>query len=213
MSIRNSEQLYDAISEELVWRRKELHDLKSMAEAYNLASGKRSAILRSAVALLYAHWEGFIKAAGEAYLEFVAMQRLEYGQLKPNFIALAIKGKLNDASVSSRAAARNEVVSFFLEDLSKRSSLPHQGVILTSNLSSVVLRDIVDTLGLDYSGYATKEKLIDDRLLWLRNNIAHGNWMPIDVQQYIELHDQVLGMMQLFRNQIANAAVNKEYKV
>jgi hypothetical protein len=213
MSIRNTIQLYDALSQELAWRRKELSLVKSMVERRDSAPSKEATMLRMAVTLLYAHWEGFIKLAGEYYLEYVAMQKLRHDQLAPNFVALAIKGRLTEAMNSRKASGRNEVVRFFLEDFSKRSNLPHQGVILTSNLSSLVLQDIVDTLGFDYSGYATKENLINERLLGTRNIVAHGKWMSIDVEQYVELHDQVLSMMELFKNQIENAATTKQYKL
>jgi hypothetical protein len=49
--------------------------------------------------------------------------------------------------------------------------------------------------------------LIDERLLKTRNEIADGeNSLTIDREQYIELHIMVMDMLEIFRNQIENAA-------
>lgn len=214
MSIRTTEQLFDALSEELIWRKKELASLKSTIEGARPSPGHRNVMLRSGIALLYAHWEGFIKAASRAYLEFVASQRLRYEELSPNFIALSARSLLNQAAESSKARTHITLTEFFLNDLSKRSNIPYNnGIETKSNLSSEVLRNIVDTLGLDYTDYATKEKLLDEKLLHSRNTIAHGEYMLITLDEYRELHEFVIEMMNHFRTQVDNAASLKHYQV
>ena len=78
MSIRTLEQLYDKLSDELTWRKKELTSLKLLSESSGIATDRQIALLRALVALLYAHWEGFIKNASSAYIEYVSFQRLRY---------------------------------------------------------------------------------------------------------------------------------------
>ena len=107
----------------------------------------------------------------------------------------------------------NALVNFFVTRMSERSALPYKNVIDTeSNLSSKVFRDVVEKLGLDYSSYETREKLIDEKLLESRNTIAHGSYLATDLDGYIDLQDEVLGMMELFRNQIENSAITKSYR-
>ena len=77
MSVRTLEQLYDFLSGELAWRTKELVTLKALVEQTSPSRERRRVLLRAGVALLYAHWEGFVKRAGSAYLEFVDLQRLK----------------------------------------------------------------------------------------------------------------------------------------
>jgi hypothetical protein len=172
----------------------------------------QNVFIRSGVAMLYAHWEGFVRNAASAYVEFVAMQRLPYRELASNFVAIAIKDKLNDAIESNKATACIEITDFLITKLSERSSIPYKSSINTkSNLSSQVLREITTVLGIDFSAYTTKEKIIDEKLLKSRNNIAHGHYLIIDRDEYLELHNQVIEMMNLFRNHIDNSASMKSY--
>jgi len=54
--------------------------------------------------------------------------------------------------------------------------------------------------------------LIDTRLLKTRNEIAHGNYLILDREEYRELQEEVIAMLDIFRNQIENAALQQEYK-
>lgn len=212
MSVRTTEQLSDKLSNELAWRKKELSEVKSLVEVRNVSPQRHGALIRSGVVILYAHWEGFIKSASNYYLEFVAMQRLRYEQLSSNFIALAMKAKLNEAKDTNKASLYIPVCDFFLLNLDQKCSLPYKDVISTaSNLSSDILKEITHILGIEFSPYSTKSMLIDAKLLGARNNIAHGNYWLIDREEYLELHTEVIGMLNLFRNQIENAAVNKNF--
>lgn len=213
MSIRTVEQLYDFLSDELVWRRLELTTLRSLISDKTLTEGKKRALLRSGVTLLYAHWEGFCKAAAGAYLEFVAMQRMEYAELSANFIALGIQRMLKDAANTNQARLHNELVVMLTKGLNQRSKIPYKNMIDTqANLSSAVLKNITESLGLNYTSFQTKEKLIDEKLLKNRNSIAYGVYLSVDENEFIELFDQILDLMSEIRNQIDNAATLGQYK-
>jgi hypothetical protein len=211
MKIHNREQLSDKLDKELAWRKIELSALKSLIDSKSFASGKRKALLRSGITMLYAHWEGFVKVAANSYVEFVAMQKLSYNQLANNFIALAMKDQLDQAKETEKATIYNEVAEFFMTKLNERSVIKYEFRIATSNLSSSVFKEIICMIGLDYSLYESKEVLIDEKLLGKRNIIAHGNYLDIDKKDYDELHGIVIEMMDTLRNQIDNAAATKEY--
>jgi MAE_28990/MAE_18760-like HEPN len=211
--IRTLEQLSDRLAEDLVWRKKELSALKSLIETSSISSSKEKMLLRSGITILYAHWEGFIKSAGSNYLEYVALKRLKYSELSGNFVALTFRSRLKQVDETNKATVYTDAVAFIREQMDERSSVPYKdGVQTGSNLSSSILREITCILGLDYSLYETKQVLIDEKLLARRNTIAHGNFLQLDKQDYLELHVQVIGMMEIFRNQIENCASCEDYR-
>jgi hypothetical protein len=209
--IRTFEDLEQRLTDDLSWRRKELLDLNSLirSKSYNV-------LLRSGVVLLYAHWEGYIKTAASSYLEFVSRQKLTYNELATNFVAVAMKARLDEAKESNKATVFTEVAYFILTQGNERSIIPYEKVVSTdSNLSSLILREITCLLGLDYSPYKLKEKLIDEQLLKRRNMIAHGESLAslsLDRDEYQQLHSEILAVMQDFRTQVENHAIQKLYQ-
>lgn len=123
-----------------------------------------------------------------------------------------MKDKLKEAKETNKPSLYIPVCDFFLVELNNRCSLPKEAISTASNLSYETFKEITSILGIDFSFYSTKSKLIDEKLLKTRNEIAHGNYLLIDREEYIELHTEVIGMLETFRNQIENAAVNEEFK-
>lgn len=163
--------------------------------------------------MLYAHWEGFVKSAASAYLEFIAMQKLPNKELAKNFLAISARKVLRNASESNKISFHIAVTNFFINEMEASSKLPVEYSINTnSNLSSEVLKEIVETLGLDYTFFETRENLINENLLKSRNIIAHGSHLIIDEQGYIDLYDKILEMIDKFSDQIENSVALKKYK-
>jgi hypothetical protein len=211
MSIRTAEQLSDKLSKDLAWRKKELSEIKALVEARNVSNQRHKALVRSAVCILYSHWEGFVKLAANSYLEYVRVQKLTYRQLSSNFLALAMKEKLRKARETNKPSLYIPVCDFFLSELNQRCSLPRDTISAESNLSSEILKEITCVLGIDFSHYSTKSVLIDTKLLKRRNEIAHGDYFICDREEYMELHTEVIEMLDIFRNQIENAACERKF--
>jgi hypothetical protein len=211
IKIRTVSQLNDQLSQEIAWRKKELIYIKTLIEKKN-SKTVQDTLLRGGITILYAHWEGFVKNAATSYVEFVSRQNLKYSELASNFIALAVKRKLNEAQDNSKSAIFNKIIDFLMTGLDSTCSIQWNDSIKTrSNLNSEVLKDIISILGLDYSLYETKEKIIDETLLRSRNEIAHGQYLLIEFDQYMELHREIISLMDLLKNQIENAALLKTY--
>ena len=213
--IRTLEELSQVLADDLIWRKKELSDLSSLIENKSFAPSKHNAVLRSGIALLYAHWEGYIKNAATYYLEYVSRQKLTYEELSINFVAIAMKTKLNEATETNKATIFTEVTKFLLTQGNSCSFIPYKDIISTSNLSSSILHEIVCVLGLDYSFYQSKQVIIDEQLRGRRNMIAHGESLPylsLDREEYRELQGQILGMMEDFRTQVENHAAQELYR-
>jgi MAE_28990/MAE_18760-like HEPN len=210
MTINTSEEFSNFLDSEIVWRKKELALLKSMVSLYN-SKPQQDAVVRGAIALLYAHWEGFIKNSACGYIGYLSLRRLSYKYLTSNFIAIRLKPLLGDVTSFNKYSKRKEIVDFIQLGLSEYCVLPADVINTQSNLSSGVFKEIVTMLGLDYSPYETKEKLIDEKLVHNRNNIAHGRYLTMQMQDYFELETEILLLMDVFKDQISNAAALKSY--
>ncbi len=200
------------LSEELVWRKKELSRMKDHVISQRNSVKDSNLACRCGVAMLYAHWEGFIKVASCYYLEYVAMQRHSVEELSENMLAVILREKLTKISPSEKLDQVKEVMDILLNKPTSKPLIPFKTVINTgSNLSSNRLREITSILGVDFSPYETKQKLIDLKLLGKRNSIAHGSYVIVETDEYIELHEQVIQMLCVLTTQLENMACQKKY--
>jgi hypothetical protein len=210
MKARTEAEVLQLLDEEFAWRRKELSTIR--ADVGSAAVNSRPVRLRAGTALLYAHWEGFVRAASEAYVEFVARRRLQYRQLCPGLLTLALRTRLNALISTDDASAHLAFVDFVLGDLASHARLPKLGAIKTgANLNSQRLKVIVLTLGLDYTPFELKENLIDQQLLNWRNRIAHGRLLLPTEDDFEELYQEISALLRNFKDQIANAVALKGY--
>ena len=211
MPIRSLEQLTELLDEELKWRKRELTYLKSNLDRARRDYEKRI-MLRVAICLLYAHWEGFIKQAATAYVSYVATRGQRFRDLTPNFVALGLRGQINSAGTSNSPTLHTELVSKMLSGLEDNADLHWTGAINTgSNLNSKALIEILCLLGLDSTEYLTSGPLIDQRLLHNRNRIAHGERGDIEPDDYEVLHQRIVLVIEQFRTDLENAAARRSY--
>lgn len=213
MKIRTINDLQDSIDAEMAWRK---HELSAIRE--NVASARKSAkdtAIRAGIALLYAHWEGAIKNIATFYLEYVAMLKLPYGKIKPNFLAISLKYNLKTFEESNKSAIHTRIVSAIINSHDVKSAIPVDGIIKTnSNLNSEIFVEIMATIGLDCSAYESSYKLIDTILLDKRNKVAHGERiesLDLDETRYYEIHEKIRNLILQFADQISNAAYLKQY--
>ena len=213
MPIRSKEDLIDKIGIDHIWRIREISELKSLVEGRTVSDIRKKVLCRSGIALLYAHWEGFVKKSGTYFLEYVSNQRLSMAELKSNFVTLSIREKIDQASDSRKYSTFDQITQYIIQNKLVRVRIPVKNIVDTkSNLSTVALKEIIWCLGLDYYHFEAKEKLIDTKLVGRRNHVAHGELIQIDVDDFIEMVDEVLGLMTIFKNLLENAAVLEQYK-
>lgn len=212
--IRTKEELIDRVSRERAWRIKEISEIKNVAKASTMSTTRKRVLCRSGIALLYAHWEGFVKKSGTYFLEYIASQRLTVRELQPNFVTIILKGRIDHAAASRKYSAFESIMTYLRNNQETRARLPYKDVVdTTSNLSTSVLKEISWCLGIDYSVFSTREKLIDTRLVGRRNNVAHGESIEIDQVDFNDLTDEVVGLINTFKAQLENAAVSELYRI
>lgn len=213
MKIRTINDLQDAIDSEMAWRKKELSALKNNIQS-SRAFAKDTAI-RSGIALLYAHWEGAIKNIAYYYLVYVSFQKVPYNKLKNNFLAISVKQKLSQFEETNKTTLQTAIINSIFEISNELSQIPTENIISTnSNLNSVIFQEIMCTIGLKTDYYEQFYKMIDEVLLNMRNNIAHGERLEninLDEKRYNEIHNIIFELINHFSIQVLNAACLKVY--
>lgn len=215
--LRTLSQFQDALDAERAWRLKELSILRKKllpsVRQVGPENEEELALLRPCITMVYAHWEGFVKASCNLYLEYVAMQRVIHNELIPPFLALAARRHVSSRGATGPAADR-AMIEFYRDLSCDRGYVPYKGGVDTkSNLWFDVFREIFDSLGLPWRQYELKSKLIDSKLVSKRNAIAHGRYIDLKTTDVRELFDGVMELMDAIKEQLLTAAISEDYKI
>jgi MAE_28990/MAE_18760-like HEPN len=210
MKVRTLEKFEDLMSAEFAWRQKELTTLRY--QVLGMREHAQPMAVRAGTALLYAHWEGFVKYAGQLYVEFVRQKKLHYDQLSTPFLGIALKAKMDDLLQAKAARVHLEFAEAIRNQMSSAAPLRPELVDTGANLSSARFREIVERLGLDYGPYELRQNLIDVQLLKARNQIAHGQQVQVGTTEFLAVHQEVQNLIREFRTDVLNAAQSDSYR-
>jgi hypothetical protein len=209
--LQTQNQLQDFLDSELGWRVKEISALKGAVRSAAYVS--EQTLVRASVALLYAHWEGFVKNAATGYVTYVNNQGLSYSELQTCFVVLGFKKTLHDVQQSKKSQLNIASVDFLRDGLSKKSQMKIDTAIDTeSNLNAAVFQNILHAVGIETSPYEAKAHLIDESLLKRRNTIAHGEYIDVAKEDWSNLADEVLAVLRQFKTDIENAMALSTFK-
>lgn len=211
MKVRSLNEFQDAVDKETGWRKRELTTV--LFDAQGARDSRRSTALRAGIALLYAHWEGWIKGVAESYIEHVAAQRLRYDELSNSFLALALQGKINEFSQTRQPESYSQFINFLRSDLQERARFgSSRSVVTEANLSSSVLHKIIAGVGLEYGPYELLGTLIDHSLLRRRNKIAHGEYLDLDLTEFELIYEEITEALRAFTTDVLNSAATRAYR-
>jgi hypothetical protein len=127
---------------DLIWRRKELSDIKlaiSNADKYS-----KSVLLRALITVVYAHWEGYVRTCANRYFEHLALRKKRFIDLERQVYVNVFLAKLNALSQSKVGIeARCQLINELLDGTGGRFSYINPDLIDTrSNLNADVIKDI-----------------------------------------------------------------------
>lgn len=212
MAIRSVDELGSHLIEELKWRAAELDTWEGLANSCRVH--QRTGVLRAGVALLYAHWEGYIKESARAYLEYVSRQGLRVGDLRDELAAVALRTMLGSGEQSKKSSDHTGIVSALRAELHQKANIPYERstVRTRSNLTFAVFEDIMHSIACDSSRHEIQRSLIDNRLLKSRNDIAHGRMLLIELEDWIDMRVRVVEILKDVRDQIRAAAATQAFK-
>lgn len=211
MKIKKLEKLQDLLDKDMAWRKKELIYIKLL-----IHSTQNPTLCRAGIALLSAHFEGFIKQAANYYVVYVASQNIKLSQLRTNFAAIHLGKVFDPCAASDKITVYQKAIDDFLANYTtlnfKVSYSPEHPIIKTaSNPSSIVVRNIFDSIGLDFSPYETKSHYIDTDLLSNRHSVVHGENIRIEISDFDNTFKIITEIMKQFSEQILEAAISRKY--
>jgi hypothetical protein len=205
------QDLSDAFDVDLIWRRKELSDIKTAIKLSDLAS--KTALLRALIAMSYAHWEGYVRTCANRYFEYLTLRRKPYLELERQIYVNTFLVRL-DAMHQSKIGleARCKFVNDILDGTSGRFNYVHPSLVDTkSNLNTDVIKDICTVCAVDSSHFESQRTFIDVLVLKRRNAIAHGQQEFIQPDEIDDLVANVLALMVHFRGLLENKVYTKAY--
>lgn len=210
-SVRTTEQLQEFLDDEFAWRVKEVSDIRTAARRADTVA--RRTLVRAGIALLYAHWEGFVKNAANAYVRYVSYQGLRHDDLRTCFVALSLRGSIWNLQSSRKAVAMIAALETVVGAQAERAQLRGALVGTEANLSSSVFRNVACWVGLDVQRYETKWHFIDECLLKRRNSIAHGSGGELVLRQgeFERLVHDLIELLRWFKSDIENAVSTRAF--
>jgi hypothetical protein len=209
--IRSLNELEDVLSKDLAPRKQEMTTLK--LRMLSAREHEKRSLLRAGFVMIYAHFEGFIRLAATAYVQYVSHQGLSFSLLKPNFVAVGLKSQLQALGAIEKATVVSATVHQFLNGMNDPALFLWTGEMdARHNLKSEVLMEIFALTGLDTTWYQTKWAFVDQVLIENRNNIAHGRLSQPEEPEYLQAHQQTIEFLERFRTDVQNAAATSLFR-
>jgi hypothetical protein len=201
----------DQITQDRNWRLREISDLKNAAQRAD--SNLQLVLLRSLVAICYAHWEGSVRYSARKYLEHIALRRISYSKLDPQFLRNYFLPKLASLSLfRASVSQRCKFVDEILNASDRRFSRVNPDLVSTrSNLNFEVFSDICVVCGVSVGPFSNEEIFINMTLLKRRNEIAHGEETLVEVDDLDDLTTRTVGLMRGFGDALENRVFQRTY--
>jgi len=200
--------IFDA---DLIWRRKELADMKAAIKSADLPS--KPALLRAIIAMGYAHWEGYVRTCANRYFEHLTLRKKPFVEFERQIYVNSILGRL-DALHRGRVSLKErcKLINDILDGGTGRFSYINSDLVDTqSNLNTDVIKDICMICGIDSNHFEQHRTFLDFILLKRRNAIAHGQQEYIRTDEIDDFVANVLALMGFFRNLLENKVYTKAY--
>lgn len=209
MKVKTLENLDDALDKHLAWRKKEMLSLKVLIDKENENS---ETLIRAGLALLCAHFEGFIKDASNDYLEYISSQDIIYKDLRDVFSVMKLHSLISNCAKSSKYSVQVKVLEKYNKLLSETFCNNVSVVDTHSNPSTETLKELLLSLGIETDIFKTKANYIDKRLLANRHKIVHGEKVELDYDDFKDTLKIILGLLDNYKDVLVDAATKQTYR-
>lgn len=209
-NIRTLEKLEEILDKDIAWRKKEMLSLKILVERDAV---NEPILLRAGIALLCAHFEGFVKGASDAYIRYVSAQKIKLQDLKANFLSIKMREEFKSCAKSDKDSVHKKLILKHNDLLIKKFKVSNDEKIVSthSNPSSTELKEILETIGIDSDIFETKAHYIDSSLLSNRHKVVHGENSNIDKDDFLNTFKIIMKLIDEYKGLIAQTAEDKRY--
>ncbi len=206
--IDSLEKLENCLQTDLAWRKKEMITMKLLLEKNESIE---SILLRSSIALLCAHFEGFIKYASNCYVKYVAAQKIESEKLKSNFIGFELRGEFKKVLNCEKNSVHQGLINELVEKYKNPFFVKDDVISTHSNPSSEELKEILLSLGIESDIFVLKSNYIDGHLLSNRHKVVHGDRFSIDKKEFYNTFNEIMELIDKYEELIVESAEKRKY--
>lgn len=183
----------DRINDDLGWREGELASLRLLLFRGDITKTQRDVLLRAAWALLYAHYEGFVKTALTVFYDFAQRSGVSCGSLPVKTRLNALENTLKAIRSLPSEELLTEIERFTTTQYSTRPRFKE--VDTQSNLWPATLEELLSMADISIPAIET-HRIKLRTLVSRRNEIAHGKQDVIkEVDYYISYETIVYEVM------------------
>jgi len=167
---------------------------------------------RMCIPMIYAHWEGYVVSSLRILIEHINRLEISHSSVKTRMIVVGLGDSFKTLSGKQSFDQRAEFVERFRILLSSSLRIANK-IDTKSNLKSSVLAEICGMYGFDFNRFS--EVIGDiDRLVHVRNSIAHGENSFVLTQENVETYvASVVAAMDVFREEIDDFLIRETYLI
>jgi hypothetical protein len=199
------------VTEDFTWRVKELSDLK---QVIRLSGPSYAPVARKAgLALVYAHWEGYVVFVAGAYLTYIARRKRTLSTLMPSLHAVCLTGHIQEwQRQRDTIGLRLKMIETFRSMQEQQfKKVPSGSINAGGNLNFERFSDICRVMMIDAATIIADQEYLDSEIVGVRNRIAHGGSIVVSDERLTKASDFVLSSMRSFRTDIEKCVVDKSF--
>ena len=204
------ESLEEELINEFNWRIQEISVIRTFQFSQNINEYQKEVYLKHSFVALYALWEGFVNSSFSLYVEYINRLKLNYNELHISIITNDMDNKFNTGNFRPNFDNRSD----FLKKIFAYINTP---VILTAkiptkyNINFKAINNILKIFNIDAVN-SPIYKIGLDRLVIIRNNIAHGNFtIPIQKELFNDSCQVIIDLMAEIINKIIDSYEKRTY--
>jgi hypothetical protein len=177
------------LTKDLDWRETEIASMRLLLTSGSVSPTQRSALLRAAWAMLYAHYEGFCKIALTAFFDAISKAGVKNYQLPKPTRVTALRGSFKKMRNMVDDELLVELEGFSSNHLNKVAAFPE--VDTRSNLWPDVLIELLRLADLSSAKVEENQAKLST-LVSRRNGIAHGEDNIIAEFEYYRTYEDAV---------------------